>query len=149
MRDRNRLAVMTKLGIVQRAKRTGAEVALAAARGAEREADDARDEAQARVAGAHRQWLDHLADPSFSPEFAALLSGALIGRESEADGAARHVDEASDRRAERQSDWQLLEARVKSGDASLKRLRRKVAWRGEENRLAALADRTTSQWSRS
>ena len=149
MRDRGRLAVMAKLAAVQRAKRVGAQAALAAARVDEREADAARDVAEAGMVDAHRDWLDHLAGAEFSPEFSRLLSGVLVGCEREADGAARHAAETSERRGERQSDWQRLDARVKSGDASLKRLRRKVAWRVEEHRLAALADRTTSQWSRS
>ena len=143
MHDRGKLAVMTRLAAVQRAKRVGAEAALAQARRTEDEARAAEDEAHASLANAHRHWLDHMAEPSFSPEYGALLSNALVGCANDLDGAARETAATAEARARTQSEWQMLEARVRTSETSLKSFRRKVARRDEERRTAELADRTT------
>lgn len=148
MRDRSRLAVMTRLASVQRAKRIGAEAALIESQTAEEEAQTAESDARTEMTDAHRHWLDHIAEPRFSPEFSTMLSHALIVCETKVEGASLRAVEAGDVRAQCQSEWQVLESRVRTGDAALRSFRRKVARRAEENRLAELADRTTYTWSR-
>jgi len=149
MRDRAKLSVMTRLATVQRAKRVGAEAALAEARRVEDEAQATEGRARATLADAHRQWVDHMAAPRFLPEFSALLSGVLVRSADDADDAARETEASADARAHRQSEWQMLEARVRAGEDKLRDFRRKVARRVEENRTAERADRTTFAWCRS
>lgn len=148
MRDRSRLATMTRLASVQRAKRVGAEAALIEARSAEEEARSAEAGAREAMSEAHREWLDHIAIPRFSPEFSAMLSHALIGCEATVGDAVRQTTEAEGARTQSQAAWQVLEARVRTGEEALRVFRRKVARRAEENRIAELADRTTYAWSR-
>lgn len=148
MRDRAKLSVMTRLATVQRAKRVGAEAALAEARRVEQEAQAAEENACATLAGAHRQWVDHMAEFRFLPEYSALLSNVLVRSADDADAAARETAAGVEARAHRQSEWQVLEARVRAGDDALRGLRRKVARRIEETRIADRADRTTFAWTR-
>ncbi|HZF44370.1 MAG TPA: hypothetical protein VEZ48_13280 [Sphingomonadaceae bacterium] len=148
MRDRDRLATMTRLAAVQRAKRVGAEAALGEARRVEAEAETAQADAQARLVDAHEQWLGHMEAGRFSPELAGLLSNAVVGRAGELDQAEAQTATAADARARSQSEWQVLEARVRAGEDGLRDLRRKVARRREESRVAERADRTTLAWSR-
>lgn len=149
MRDRDKLATMTRLAAVQRAKRVGAEAALAEARRAEEEAGAAEAEAHASLADAHGQWMARMAEPRFCPEFVSLLSGVLVRRADDADEAKLATEASADARAHRQREWQVLEARVRTGEAALRGFRRKVARRVEENRTNELADRTTFAWCRS
>lgn len=149
MRDRDTLSVMTRLATVQRAKRVGAEAALAEARRAEEEAEAAEQEARASLSGAYEQWADHMAEARFSPEFSALLSNALVRRADEVDNSARETAASAETRTQRQSEWQVLEARVRASEETLRGFRRKVARRLEETRTAELADRMTFAWCRS
>lgn len=148
MRDRDQLSVMTRLATVQRAKRVGAEAALAEARRVEDEAQATEESARATLADAHRQWVGHMEAPRFLPEFSALLSGVLVRSAGDVDAAARETAASADTRAHRQSEWQVLEARVRAGEETLRGFRRKVARRVEENRTADRADRTTFAWCR-
>lgn len=141
--------MMTRLATVQRAKRVGAEAALARARSEEEDALAAEEDMRAKLTDAHKQWLDHLAEPRFAPEFSVLLSNAVIGRADDVDGTVRDTATAAEASLRAQSEWQLLEARVRHGDASLHSFRRKVARRFEEKRTAERADRTTYDWSSS
>lgn len=149
MRDRAKLSVMTRLATVQRAKRVGVQAALAEARRVEDEAEATEERAHATLADAHRQWVDHMEAPRFFPEFSALLSGVLVRSAGDVDAAARDTAASADTCAHRQSEWQVLEARVRAGEETLRGLRRKVARRVEENRTAERADRTTFAWCRS
>ncbi|HEY0148106.1 MAG TPA: hypothetical protein VGB70_03805 [Allosphingosinicella sp.] len=149
MRDRARLPLMKSLAAVQRAQRASAEAQLFAAQAAEAAARSAEDEARATAAEAERHWLDHLAAPGFSPEYGRALSERLIGRHDEANIAAEHLRTATGLRSRREADWQKGEARVRLSEASVRRLKRRIDRRAEENRMSELADRVTYSWSRS
>jgi hypothetical protein len=148
MRERGKLPVMVRLAAVQRAQRASAEAQLAVARSAEAAARIAEDEALEGSRAAERQWLDHVRAPGFSPEYGLALSGRLIGREEDAQKAASQARQAGELCASRQGEWQRQEARVRLSEASLRRLKRQVERRTEENRMAELADRVTYAWSR-
>ena len=148
MRERRDLGMMRRLAAVQRARRVGAEAAMAAAAQAEREAAEAEREAEARSLSARLDWSEHLARPGFSPEFSRALSSVLIVREGEAGEAARKARSSEDNHAERRGEWQRLEAQVRLSEQSVKGLRRKVARKEDERKMAALADRVTYFWSR-
>jgi hypothetical protein len=149
MHERRQLPLMVRLTSVQRARRAAAESALAAASSAEKRAQRAEEAAREQSRVAELQWLDYVAEPGFSPEYSRSLSARLIDRDTAAAGAALRTRQQSVLRAARQQDWQLSEARVRLSEASVRRLRRKIERRAEEDRLAELADRVTYSWSRS
>ena len=140
---------MDRLASVQRAKKAGAEAALLSARLAEAEASAAEEEAKARTEAAQFEWGAHLSGAAFSPEFSGALASLLIQSETEASDASGRRARAAELAARRQGDWQLSEARSRSGEEALRRLRRRVRRRAEEDRLAEMADRVTYDWSRS
>jgi hypothetical protein len=139
---------MVRLASVQRVKKAAAEAALLSAQSAEAQAAAAEQEARAQSEAAQAEWSEHLAGPAFSPEFGGALAARVIGREREESSATKRSARAAEIAARRQGDWQLSEARSRSGEESLRKLRRRVRQRSEEKRLAEMADRVTSDWSR-
>lgn len=148
MRERDKLNMMAQLSEVQRAKRTGAEAALHAARSSEKEARREEEAARERTLAAQQQWLEHIGRSGFSPEYSSSLSIIVIARENEAAEAAVRTRIASDLCLRKQSDWQAQEARVRLSEDSVRRLRRKVERRREEDRLSEISDRITFDWCR-
>jgi hypothetical protein len=148
MRERRNLALMSRLVVVQRARRLGAEAELQRAAAAEREAREAEAEALARSAESRRDWADNLASPGFSPEFGRALSRRLLLREGEAKEAAFAADRKTEMKARSQQAWRLLEAQVRQTDGSVRRLRRKVGQLAEEKRLGELSERITWSWTK-
>jgi hypothetical protein len=147
MRDRIKLPLMVRLASVQRVKKAAAEAALMSARQAESQAADAEAEAKAKTEAAQLEWGEHISGAAFSPEFSGALAALVIERETEASSASLRRQRAGELAARRQGDWQLSEARSRSGEESLRRLRRRVRRRAEEDRLAEMADRVTFDWS--
>lgn len=148
MRDRAKLPLMVRLASVQQVKKAAAEAALMAARAAETAARNAEEEARRRTEAARRDWDDHLAGAGFSPEFSRALAARVVERERAASSASTRREKATDVTVRRQEDWQASDARSRSGEASLRRLRRRVRQRAEEDRLAEVAERVTFDWSR-
>lgn len=148
MRDRARLPLMVRLASVQRVRKAAAEAALLSARLAEADALEAEQEAKARTEAAQLEWGAHLSGGAFSPEFSGALASLVIRSETEASDASGRRARAAELTARRQSDWQLSDARDRSGEESLRRLRRRMRRRAEEDRLAEMADRVTFDWSR-
>lgn len=148
MRDRSKLPLMARLASVQRVKKAAAEAALMSARAAETQARTAEEEAQARTDAAHAEWSDHVSGAAFSPEFSRALAAQVIDREKAASNASLRRQRTAEVVVRRQDDWQMSDARSRSGEASLRRLRRRVSRRTEEDRLAEMADRVTFDWSR-
>jgi len=146
MRERSDLAMVKRLASIQRARRVGAEAAMAAAAAAERDARRTEEAAVAKSRAAQRQWNEYLAEPGFSPEFSRALSAILVAREDEAVEAGRETGRRAEAHVARTGEWQQLEAEVQLSEASLRRLRRKVARKQEEKAMAVLADRTTWSW---
>jgi Tfp pilus assembly protein PilE len=146
MRDRGKLAQMTRLTAVQRARRAAAEAALHDARSGEQKVRSEEEAAQERSLAAQEQWRDHLDRPGFSPEYSRSLSTVVIAREKEGVEAAARTQRAVEISAERQADWQAREATVRLSESSLRTLRRRVNRRREENRLNEVADRITYAW---
>jgi hypothetical protein len=138
---------MVRLACVQQVKRAAAEAAMLSARLAEAEALAAEQEAQSRTEAAQLEWGAHLSGAAFSPEFSGALASLVIQSETEASDASGRKARAAELTTRRQVDWQLSEARSRSGDESLRRLRRRVRRRAEEDRLAEMADRVTFDWS--
>ncbi len=147
MRDKVKLPLMVRLASVQRVKTAAAEAALMSARSAERAARSAEEEAIARTEAARTDWGEHLSGGTFSPEFSRALAARVIERESAASGASLRRERSAELAERRQDEWQTSEARTRSGEISLRRLRRRVRRRAEENRLAETADRITFDWS--
>lgn len=147
MRDKVRLPLMVKLASVQMVKTAAAEAALMSARAAENAARSAEEEAIARTDAAQADWGEHLSGGTFSPEFSRALAGRVIERETAASGASLRRERSSELATRRQEEWQTSEARSRSGEISLRRLRRRVRRRAEEDRLAETADRITFDWS--
>jgi hypothetical protein len=147
MRDRVKLPLMVRLASVQRVKTAAAEAALMSARAAEKAAQTVEEEAKARTEAAQAEWGEHLAGSLFSPEFSRALAARLIERETAQTGASQRRERAADTAGRRQEEWQISEARSRSGENSLRRLRRRVRHRAEEDRLAEAADRITFDWS--
>lgn len=148
MRDRARLGLMVRLASVQRVKKAAAEAALLSARHAESQALAAEEEAKARTEAAQLEWGAHVSGAVFTPEFGGALAALVIRTETEATDASLRSERAAGLAARRQGDWQVSEARSRSGEESLRRLRRRVRRRAEEDRLAQMADRVTFDWSR-
>jgi hypothetical protein len=148
MRDRVKLPLMTRLASVQRIKKIAAEAALMSARAAESQARSVEAEAKARTEAARAEWGEHIAGTAFSPEFSRALAARVIEGETAASGASRRRERAAEATARRQDDWQVSQARSRSGEDSLRRLQRRVRRRIEEDRLAETADRVTFDWSR-
>lgn len=149
MRDRAKLPLMVRLASVQRVKKAAAEAALMSARHAESNARAVKEDARAQTEAAQLEWGAHLSGATFSPEFSGALASLVIWSETEASNASVLSERAAELAARRQGDWQLAEARSRSGEESLRRLRRGVRRRTEEDRLAEMADRVTFDWSRS
>lgn len=147
MRDKVRLPLMVKLASVQMVKTAAAEAALMSARAAENAARSAEEEAIARTNAAQADWGEHLSGGTFSPEFSRALAARVIERETAASGASLRRERSSELATRRQEEWQTSEARSRSGEISLRRLRRRVRRRAEEDRLAETADRITFDWS--
>ena len=147
MRDRVKLPLMVRLASVQRVKTAAAEAGLMAARAAETAARTVEEEAIARTEAARLEWGEHLAGTVFSPEFSRALAAQLIERETAASGASLRRERSAEVAGRRQEEWQISEARSRSGEISLRRLRRRVRHRAEEDRLAEMADRITFDWS--
>ena len=143
MRDRRRLQKLVQLVAVQRARRGCAEDSLRQARDREEQARKAEREALDRSETAHRDWLALISAPAFSPELSQALAHRLVGLDGEAQGAAARSAAAAEVSARRQREWQELEAQVRSGDGSVKRLDRRVRRSDEERRLGERADLTT------
>lgn len=148
MRDRVKLPLMVKLASVQKVKKAAAEAALMSARAAETKARAAEEEAIAQTEAAHLEWGEHLAGAAFSPEFSRALAALVVDRESAASNASLRRGRTAEIAGRRQEEWQTSEARSRSGEISLHRLRRRVGRRTEEDRLAEIADRITFDWSR-
>jgi hypothetical protein len=147
MRDKVKLPLMVRLASVQRVKTAAAEAALMAARSAENAARTAEEEAIARTEAARTDWGEHLSGGAFSPEFSRALAARLIERDTAASGASARRERSAELAERRQEEWQVSEARSRSGEISLHRLRRRVRRRTEEDRLAEMADRITFDWS--
>lgn len=147
MRDKVRLPLMVKLASVQMVKTAAAEAALMSARAAENAARSAEEEAIARTDAAQADWGEHLSGGTFSPEFSRALAARVIERETAASGASLRRERSAELTTRRQEEWQTSEARSRSGEISLRRLRRRVRRRAEEDRLAETADRITFDWS--
>ncbi|HEX8263072.1 MAG TPA: hypothetical protein VF547_09385 [Allosphingosinicella sp.] len=148
MRDRVKLPLMVRLASVQRVKKAAAEAALMSARSAEAAARTAEEEAQARTQAAQAEWGDHISGSAFSPEFSRALAARVIEGEKAASSASLRRERAAEITVRRKDDWQASEARSRSGDESLRQLRRRVRRRLEEDRLAEMSDRVTFDWSR-
>lgn len=148
MRDRVKLPLMVKLASVQRVRKAAAEAALMSARAAERQARTAEEEATARTEAARSEWGEHLSGAAFSPEFSRALAARVIEREKTESGASLRHERSAELAGRRQEEWQVSDARARSGEISLNRLRRRVRRRTEEDRLAEIADRITFDWSR-
>lgn len=148
MRDRVKLPLMARLASVQRVKTAAAEASLMAARAAETAARTAEEEATKRTEAARLEWGRHLSEGVFSPEFSRALAVHVIERETAESGAALRRERSTEIAQRRQEEWQVSEARSRSGEISLRRLRRRVRRRAEEDRLAETADRITFDWSR-
>jgi hypothetical protein len=147
MRDRAKLPLMVKLASVQRVRKAAAEAALMAARAAEAAARTVEEEAVARTEAARREWGEHLSGAAFSPEFSRALAAHVIEREAAASSASLRLERSTEIAERRQEEWQVSDARNRSGENSLRRLRRRVRHRAEEDRLAEMADRITFDWS--
>ncbi|MEA3063637.1 MAG: hypothetical protein QOJ27_65 [Sphingomonadales bacterium] len=147
MRDRVKLPLMVRLASVQRVKTAAAEAALMAARAAETAARTVEEEAVGRTEAARLEWGEHLGGSAFSPEFSRALAARLIERETAASGASLRRERSTEVAGRRQEEWQVSEARSRSGEISLRRLRRRVRHRAEEDRLADMADLITYDWS--
>lgn len=148
MRDRVKLPLMVRLAAVQRVKKAAAEAALMSARQAETSARAAQAEAEAKTRSAQLEWGAHISGITFSPELSGALAALVIRTGTEADDASLRSARAAELRNRRQDDWQMSDARSRSGDESLRRLSRRVRRRAEEDRLAEIADRLTYDWSR-
>ena len=148
MRDRVKLPLMVRLASVQHIKKAAAEAALMSARAAEAQARTVEDEAKARTEAAQLEWSEHVSRGAFSPEFSRALAAQVIDGEKAASSASARRERATEIVGRRKDDWQASDARKRSGDASLRRLRRRVQQRAEEDRLAEMADRVTFDWSR-
>jgi hypothetical protein len=148
MRDRVKLPLMVRLASVQRIKKVAAEAALMSARAAEVQARTAEEEAKAQTVAARTEWDEHISGTAFSPEFSRALAARVVEGETSASGASRRRERASETTVRRQDDWQVSQARSRSGEDSLRRLQRRVRRRIEEDRLAETADRVTFDWSR-
>jgi uncharacterized protein with von Willebrand factor type A (vWA) domain len=147
MRDRVKLPLMVRLASVQRVKTAAAEAALMAARAAETAARKVEEEAATHSQEARIEWSEHLSGSAFSPEFSRALAVRLIERETAASGATLRRERSTEIAGRRQEEWQVSDARSRSGEISLRRLRRRVRRRAEEDRLAETADRITFDWS--
>lgn len=147
MRDKVKLPLMVRLASVQRIKTAAAEAALMAARWAENAARGAEEDAIARTEAARAEWDEHLSGGDFSPEFSRALAARVVEREAAASRASLRRERTAELAERRQEEWQSSEARTRSGAISLRRLRRRVSRRGEEDRLAETADRITFDWS--
>jgi hypothetical protein len=143
------LKALSRLLDVQRVQRTGAEAALAQAQEAERLARASEAEARQEADAAQKDWLRGLAEPGFSPEYQRALAARLIARERQGADCAVRTERASEATEERREAWRTTEARVRSGERGARKLRRTIGRREEERRLGALADRTTTKWTRS
>jgi hypothetical protein len=139
---------MGKLASVQRVRKAAAEAALIIARAAEAEARADEEEAKSRTEAAEREWMEHVSGAGFSPELGGALAARVVERDAAALQAGKRAERASEISARRQGDWQLSDARSRSGEDSLRKLRRRVSARSEEDRLAEMADRVTFDWSR-
>ena len=148
MRDNQKLPLMLRLASVQRAKRLAAEAQMNEAASAAQKAAAADAVAMQLRTDAEGEWTDYLGRPSFTPEFARALSAQLIDRAEEASQAAERKQKALNEQSEKQQAWRVLEAGVRQSDGSIRKLRRQVARRTDEKRLAELGDRTTYAWSR-
>jgi hypothetical protein len=147
MRDRVKLPLMVKLASVQRVRKAAAEAALMSARAAEAAARSVEEEAVARTDAARLEWGEHLSRSAFSPEFSRALAARVIERETAASSASLRLERSTEIAERRQEEWQVSDARNRSGENSLRRLRRRVRHRAEEDRLAEMADRITFDWS--
>ena len=147
MRDRVKLRLMVRLASVQRVKTAAAEAALMSARAAENAARTVEEEALAKTEAARLEWGEHLSQAVFSPEFSRALAALVIERETAASSASLRRERSAEIAGRRQEEWQTSDARSRSGEISLRRLRRRVRRRAEEDRLAEMADRITFDWS--
>ena len=147
MRDRSTLKALRQMNEVQRVHRYATEAALGAANDAEKKAAHALFEARLDTAAAEQDWDDYLSSQSFSPLYAGHLAGRLMVRASAEIEAEGRKERAAQRRVRCESDWQSSQAKVRLGERAQQRLSRQVLRDIEEDRLAALADRTTWDWS--
>ena len=143
MRERTLLRGLRRLAEVQRARRGAAEDALGQARGRKSQAEQAERAAAARTSAAQQGWEAHLATPGFAPEYGQALAARLIEADAAEQSSAALNRAAAEAVARREGEWQELEAQLRAGDRTSRRLTRHLRRREEEKAVAAQADLTT------
>jgi hypothetical protein len=98
---------------------------------------------------AEQDWRVFISAPGFAPEYGQALAGRLVAADDRVQAASARVRAASEAHARRTTEWQTLEAQVRSSEDSLNRLERRVGRRDEERRVAEQADRITFRACRS
>ncbi|MGQ0661104.1 hypothetical protein [Sphingosinicella sp.] len=131
---------------VQRARRSGAEMALVEARKVETRARDAERSAILARDESLQNWLSCVDQVGFSPEYSRALSSLLIARDEQVHEAGVRAEAAAQLASAHEREWRAHEAKVRAGGKAQGQLKRKLTLRGEERRLAALADRVTRTW---
>lgn len=139
-------ATIARLDAVQRARRAGAEAALAAARDSEARAGDAAQSARDRRDADQDLWFDYLGRSGFAPEYARAMANRLVASDAAATEADERLRLAVQMSEQRVADWRAAEAHVRATGKQLTNARRGAARRHEERRLAVLADRVTFDW---
>ena len=143
MANQRKLLLLERLLTVQRVKRIGAEVTLAEAQQREREVQCAEDAARADSTAARDEWLDHVAQPSFSLDLLRNLSWHVLQRDEILQEAERVTTRHGEITAARRNLWQIAEAQVRHSEVSARTLHRALDRKREEKRLAEMSDRMT------
>lgn len=143
MRERTLLRGLRRLAEVHRARRGAAEDALGQARARRAQAEQAERAAVARTGAAQQDWEAHLAAPGFAPEYGRALAARLVDADAAEQSTAALNRAAAEAVSRREREWQELEAQLRAGDRTGRRLTRQLRRREEEKAVAAQADLTT------
>lgn len=143
MRDRRQLVALRHIAQVEKARRSAAESALARAREAESAARAEENVAREKAEQAHGDWYAHVQAGPFSPEHYRALGTVTVEALGKAAAAAAAAERATAQAEAGEAAWRLVEARLRRTEARIRDVKRAVARRAEEVRMAALEDRIT------
>jgi hypothetical protein len=148
MHDPRRHRALARIVTIRAAERDAARHELFLAGEREREAHEAGRRADEATLAAAAAWQEQLSTGGFHPELASALAGELIVRVGSAREAQDHATAMTGAREERESGWQLGNARSRQADDAFAASRRAFARDREERALEALADRVCYDWTR-
>lgn len=149
MSDLRRQRMLQDIVMLRRVERDSAYQHLSEAEAALRAADVAVERARAAVDDAEHAWGAHLSGTHFAPEHARALAGLLVASSESAQSAEQEQRRTRAAAEALERAWHGCDALCRHAERAEDAGRRALRRDRDERQVAASADRTALQWSRS